>query len=1168
MKYYLFLLVVLQIAVSTANEKWQMVNLPSSEIQVKQKGFATYRTFVNIPEKWKDITVMLWIDETVEVDEGYFNGTRIGANGSIDFYSKPSSPIRRPYIIPEEIIKFDEYNMLAVRLFAKGKRPQIKGDITLIAGDEAIYLSGQWQLFEGDDVKWRKSYTKKDLQLYLNKATSPAGHKGIQSSKNSKLNETFEKSASIYRNNVHKNAQVIGNPKSPKEALNNLKVKNLEVSIAANEPDVSQPIQAKFDEKGRMWVVQYRQYPDPAGLKAVGMDKHLRKIFDRKLPPPPYNGSRFEGRDKISVHEDIDGDGFFEKSRTFVDGLNITTALEFDHEGIWVLSPPHLLFYKDSDKDGIADSNVPEVHLSGFNLEDTHSVANSLTLGPDGWLYGVTGSTTTGRVKVEHNSDHKIISFFGQTVWRYHREKKVFELFSEGGYNNFGLDFDEKGHLFSGTNKRTSILHFVQGGYFRKNLGKHGPHNNFFPYSLIDTVKDKSPLRTRLIHQWLPYLGASIPELRGKFIGPNSLSNLIDVFTVKGDGSSYECTFDYELITSTDKWFRPVHIVTGPDGAIYVSDWYDSRITHLDPRDNWDKKHGRIYRIQKKGSPKKVSVDLAAKSSSELIELLGHEDHWYRRSAMRLLAERMDFSVVDKLKSNLVGNINSLESLWVLYCLGQVDDELYKKCIIHSNNFIREWAVRLITDFKNNQISEGLFSEILKLANREKDFYVLSQLAASAKRMLPNQSLEVLGRLLQRNELESDERIPLQLWWGMERLITENPEYLKKLSSAKNFYESKILVTFLADYIGRRLISEPNESNTKVLFHLLSKSKGLFRNKLISGMDKGSKGRIYSFNESTVNKLNNLLGDKNESLKVRLLGDFYKSNLLKRLRTTKKISEKLDLVKSISYSSDPSFIKEVLNLIKLVSEKDRKELFSVLGSYESLDIAKKLLSFYSEFSAKSRYSTVQLLSSRSNWTALLLNHVLQGKVPKEDIKNETKLVIQNSTDETVKKLAKKLWSTVGGDIDKEVIRVTEILKSGKGDADKGAALFTAFCSTCHKLNGPGGFLGPDLSGYELHNLSFSIPAIVNPNLAIREGFELSQIQLKNGLILSGFIKEQTDSITKVLKLDGQLQVLSKGDIVKETRVEKSMMPEGITIALSDGQIRDLFEYLKSQSGNK
>lgn len=1161
----LILVLLCVFVVSVTGQEWQKVSLPSEKAFTENEGFATYRAYVKIPRSWNDLTVMLWLDQTNEVDEGYFNGTRIGTNGSLDIFTKPASNIRRPYIIPEDLLRFGEYNLISIRCLSKKGPPAVIGTVTLLAGEEMISLAGQWEFRTGDDLSWHE-FTLKGKEAFLKMSDKPAGYLGIQKDTKNILSETMKKTHALFNNNTHKNARVFGTPSPPSESMKKLTVKNLDINLAAHEPDVSQPIQVKFDEKGRMWVVQFRQYPEPAGLKTVGMDKYLRKVFDRKLPPPPYTGTKYKGADKITFHEDKDGNGTYESSNTFVDGLNITTALEFDKDGLWVLSPPHLLYYHDKNHDGKADSETPEVHLSGFNLEDTHAIANSLTLGPDGWLYGVTGSTTTGRVIVEKNPDHEVVSFFGQTVWRYHREKNIFELFTEGGYNNFGLDFDARGHLFSGTNGRTSILHFVQGGYFRKSLGKHGPHNNFYPYHLLDTVKDNTPKRSRLIHQWLPYLGASIDELRGKLVGPNSLGNLVDVFSIDKMQSTYESKFDYSLVTSTDKWFRPVHVTSGPDGAIYISDWYDSRITHLDPADNWNKTHGRVYRIQKKGHVKLKSQDLKNLSTVELIELFSHKDYWYRRTALRLFAQRKDKSCIQLLKSHLINDNSALESLWALYSLGDLDKSIFEICLTHENEAVREWSIRLMTDFENALIEQDLFNLLLSLTEKEDSPYVLSQLAASAKRMVANQSKQVLLRLMNKTAFADDPRIPVQVWWAMERIITKSPAHFSSMLETEEFVDSEIAVKHLSNFIGRRLISESGDQNISFIIKLLSSRNIKFNSNLLAGMKIGAEGRFYSLSESQIKALNKYITDS--TLKARLFGKSYIKQMVSNLIQTDSLPKKMSLLKSIAYSENPLVLKEILSVFPKVGDKEKKVLLSMMSAYKSDAISTLLIRSYESYSDELKYSVIQLLAGRPNWSVSLLNAVNSGSIKESEIRNETKLVLQNSSDKKVIELVSKIWKASDSGIDKELSRVHALLKNAKGDSVKGKALFNAFCMSCHKLNASGGFIGPDLSGYELHNLSFIIPAVVKPNLAIREGFELTQVQLRSGVTLSGFIKEQNDSIVKIQNLDGSLSVLNRKDVLKETRMQKSMMPEGLTKALNDEQVRDLFEYLRSQSAAK
>src|SRR6476646_1416116 len=185
-------------------------------------------------------------------------------------------------------------------------------------------------------------------------------------------------------------------PFSPDEALRAFKtIDGLTIELVASEPVIRQPIDLHFDDRGRLWVVQYLQYPFPAGLTITSYDQYLRARFN-VVPAAPPNGVR--GVDKITVLEDTDGDGTFDAHKDVITGLNITTSVLTGRGGVWVMNPPYLLFYRDRTGDGLPDGD-PEVRLAGFGLEDTHSLANSLTWGPDGWLYGVHGSTSTAKVR-------------------------------------------------------------------------------------------------------------------------------------------------------------------------------------------------------------------------------------------------------------------------------------------------------------------------------------------------------------------------------------------------------------------------------------------------------------------------------------------------------------------------------------------------------------------------------------------------------------------------------------------------------------------------------------------------------------------------------------------------------------------------------------------------
>src|SRR5262245_24884303 len=219
----------------------------------------------------------------------------------------------------------------------------------------------------------------------------------------------------------------------PDEALQRMQLPDgFTAKLVACEPMIRQPLSVSFDEKGRMWVLQYLQYPNPAGLKPVKQDQYLRTVWDRVPEPPPHGP---KGADRITILTEPDANGRYQKSRDFVTGLNLATGFCIGHGGVYVVQPPYLLFYPDKDGDEVPDAD-PEVLLKGFGMEDSHSYANSLQWGPDGWLYGAHGSTVTAKIRGLE---------FQQGIWRFHPITKEFELFAEGGGNTYGLDFDKFG---------------------------------------------------------------------------------------------------------------------------------------------------------------------------------------------------------------------------------------------------------------------------------------------------------------------------------------------------------------------------------------------------------------------------------------------------------------------------------------------------------------------------------------------------------------------------------------------------------------------------------------------------------------------------------------------------------------------------------------------------
>src|SRR4051812_44565750 len=317
---------------------------------------------------------------------------------------------------------------------------------------------------------------------------------------------------------------------SPDEAARRMTVaKGLKATLFAAEPIVRQSTFVKCDDRGRLWTIQYLQYPNPAGLKRVSVDRWSRTVYDR-VPEPPPKGPR--GADRITICTDADGDGRADTFKDFVAGLNLCTGVEFGFGGVFVLQTPYLLFYPDRDRDDVPDGD-PEVLLTGFGMEDAQSLANHLTWGPDGWLYGLNGSTTTCRVRGME---------FQQGVWRYHPKTKAFELFCEGGGNVFGLTFDDRGRLLYSSNLGL-FWHAHQGAYYLKNVGKHGPLHNPFAFGWLSHVAHDAPTGGPSTGGTV-YRGHTFPErFRGRFLAGDFLRHTASSWELKPAGATVTATF-------------------------------------------------------------------------------------------------------------------------------------------------------------------------------------------------------------------------------------------------------------------------------------------------------------------------------------------------------------------------------------------------------------------------------------------------------------------------------------------------------------------------------------------------------------------------------------------------------------------------------------------------
>ncbi len=948
-------------------------------------------------------------------------------------------------------------------------------------------------------------------------------------------------------------------------------VEPFEMQLLASEPTIRQPLDLTWDTRGRLWVVQYLQYPFPAGLKVVKYDQYLRAVFDKVPPPPPHH---FPGADKITVLEDSDGDGRFDKAKDVITGLSIVSSVLNGRGGLWVLNPPYLLFYRDANGDDVPDAD-PEVHLSGFGLEDTHSVANSLEWGPDGWLYGANGSTTTATI---NSAATKNVHFKGQMIWRYHPETKVFEIFGEGGGNTFSLEIDSAGREFSGTNGGgTRGMHYVQGGYAEKNWGKHGPLTNPYAFGYYRHMRHEG-FQERFSQTFAIYEGGAFPaEYNGMVISADALHNRVLASRLIRDTSTYRTIDLPPLVTTSDRWFRPVDLEVGPDGAVYMTDWYDSRLTHVDPRDNWHKESGRIYRLQVKGSRPLPPFDLAKLSSDELIALLGHRNKWQRQQAVRLLGERKDAALVSRLRP-LAGddtNPHALEALWALNLCGGFDESAAMKALAHRDPNVRRWAVRLVGDPR--QAAPAIATRLAELAETEPDVDVRSQLASSARRFPAAVGLPIVRALLARSEDADDLHIPLLLWWAIEAKAESDRAAVLALFQEPSVWSLPIVERSIIERLMERYAMAGGSENLETCARLLAMSPGPHATtRLMVGMLEAFRGReitgLPPRLAEALDRYQQGLGKSDLALGLRRGDPAAIAQALKVVADEKADRPtRLAYIEILGQIHQPKAVATLTKLLSSSSHAIKRVALEALMNYDDPAIGKVVLRQYQTTLPDEqgvRSTAQRLLASRKAWTLAFLDDIEASSIEQTSIPLTVVQQIRLQNDPEITRRVEKLWGRVRpspAEAQQQIERYQSLLRSGRGDLATGKAVFTQNCATCHKLFGEGGSAGPELTGYERTNLEFMLPAIVDPSAAIREEFTNFAVFTTDGRTLTGLIQDQNNRTVTLRSVDNQTTLVNRDQIETLQALPVSLMPDGLLGKLTDQQVRDLFGYLMSRA---
>ena len=568
----------------------------------------------------------------------------------------------------------------------------------------------------------------------------------------------------------------------PDEAIAKMTIPDgFEVKAFVAEPDIGEAIAFCFDFRGRLWTLENYNYQT---RKAHSVDK----------------------RNRIQIFEDVDGDGVFDKKKTFTDNLTFSSGFAVGMGGVYIGMPPELIFIPDANGDDIPDG-PPEVLLDGWGIQDRHETLNSFIWGPDGWLYGCHGVFTQSRVGRPGDKDEDR-QFIDGGIWRFHPQSKEFEIFAEGLSNPWGFDFNDMGQGFATCCVIPHLFHVVQGGVYHKQSKQNV---NLFVYDNIKTIRDHTHKSAHGGARF--YLADVFPEkYRDQLFMCNIHEHAVLIDYMVPKGSSFIGKHGDDFLPTNDLAWVGFSVDTGPDGGVYILDWHDQNICGNEIK---FANSARVYRIMPKGVKGPKPFDLEKLSDIELAEMQAHSNDWYVRQSRAILQHR---TILGKLnKSSVHAKLQSMQSnaktvgkqlraLWALHVTDGITQENALSLLDDTEQYIRAWTIQLLAEDKN--LSGVLRSKFAEMAKSEKSPVVRLYLASALQRMPYDQRWNILESLSKYSEDKEDNNIPRMLWLALEPMVVEHPQKALQLAASS-------ALPRLQEFTPRRLLGGQTEHKSR-----------------------------------------------------------------------------------------------------------------------------------------------------------------------------------------------------------------------------------------------------------------------------------------------------------------------------------------------------------------
>jgi putative heme-binding domain-containing protein len=956
-----------------------------------------------------------------------------------------------------------------------------------------------------------------------------------------------------------------GPPLTPAQAIEKMTVpEGFTVELVASEPDIVNPVAMAIDERGRFWITESFEYP-------------------RREPGP--------GRDRVKVLEDTTGDGRADKITVFAEGLNIPSGIAVGHGGVWVANSPDLLFLQDTDGDGKADKQ--EVVVTGFGRTDTHELPNSLTWGPDGWLYGLNGVFNYSHVKYPKSSPHYRADHpgwqFTCALFRIHPQTREFQVFCEGTSNPWGVAINDNGSFFLSACVIDHLWHQAETGYYLRQGGPYPP----FTWPLPSIVKHK--------HQAAAYCGihyydsdAYPDQYRQKLYMGNIHGGCINSDKLQRNGSTYFATGEPDFLTANDVWFMPVVQKTGPDGSLYILDWYDRyhcyQDANADPQ-GVDRGHGRLYRVRYKDTPRAKPFDLHDENDDQLLARLAGGNDYLREVARRLLAERNHpqtrGQLWDLVNSDSAPRTTRLNALWTLISTFELETDQHLQLLAHADPTFRAWGVRAAGDIDAGslkKLDQRVRDKVAALVN-DSSRDVQLQVAIAARKI---QGLDpVLTLMTALANCGDDPLIPHIVWQNLHPLLESEGELFVTLATKMDAAKSPGIREVLPRAIDRILAAEkPNPVAIATLFAVLA--QGERPNPAVAGKCLATLAERVQSHELAGEQLAALQDKLQAPLAKVLQGkpdnplyidaallavswkDASAAAAVRKLALDPEqpLPRRQQAIDALVTSGDSQLLalaKDMFADRRAATLKIRGGLISALGRLDDERVGKLLLTRYDNLEPELKPRAIEVLTARTSWSHQLLAAIEQKQLPPDALNTNQVRKLLASGDQEIAALVAKTWGTVRTERDparEQVIAdMRQMIRNTPGDPHRGAELYKKLCGQCHKIYGEGQEVGPEITANGRGNFEQLLSNVFDPSLVIGAAYQARTVTTTDGRVLTGILVED-NAQRIVLKQQGdKLETIARGDVEEVAVSPLSLMPEGIEKQYQPQEIADLFAFL-------